>query len=454
MPATAPYQPITPNGSPDFPQANLSTRPEWDDFDRPEFAPEPQAPQRPPTMYPGAADMYAREQQVMNGGAGGMGAPSGGDPAQEFYQRLMEAQEFIAMHREAQAPLPQAPNVPTPPRMMDFAEWADQKYPEFAGRYVTPELARTIRAQYESEMEMAQQMYANDMDRFGAEIEAAKFLMGGGGRGGRGGDGNPLADAMEMMKLQKDFMPEQPEAPGSIDAWLAGNLNEGKTPQEVGGMRRNIMGMEGGEEDDGLMTGMAKGRTADHLWWQMTLSAMGYNSPQDIPAEKRQQVLTSLMKDFQQWKTRPDKFDALALAGKMMGGGLEFTDEEIEQQFGPGTAPLIRKRLMEQLQGGSGQLPQGPTPATESLPQGFPGMQAPPAMPAMQSGAPNPFPDPEVDLAPVAEFLEAVRGGEINLDEAMEAIVTAVADGTIDRNTGRAAMAELRKIRPPTGQQP
>jgi len=444
----APYKPITPAGSPDFPQADLSP---WDDFDAPQGAPPPKAP----PMYPGAVDMYEREQRAVHGAP-----PSAVDPAEEFYNTLERAREYRELHLRAEAPLPAQPGVPSPPRMMDFGAWLDSRYPEFAGRRVSEQFASSLHQQYQSEMAMAQQTYDNDLQRFGAEIEAAKFLTGGGGRGGRGG-GNPIADALAIVKAQQEWMPEEAEAPGSIDAWLTQQLIDGIAPEQVGKMRGDIMGSRDGGTGE-LPT--IPPNTNEGMFWNVALRLGGYKSLDDVPLD----VLKGIMREARRQRVAPmspsETMKALQAAGFDLGypqGRADF-----DAKFGPGMA---QKVLDWAVSGGASPFEQMQTPEAEEgseiepeegsdAPAGatpsVPPQSQPPVVPIKNADGTtssertsNPF---DVDIGPVQPFLDAVRAGEFTMDEAMDEIVTAVFEGRISQATGEVAIRELEKgFRPP-----
>jgi hypothetical protein len=136
-----------------------------------------------------------------------------------------------------------------------------------------------LQAQYQSEMNMAQQVYANDMDRFSAEIEAAKFLMGANGGGGRGG-GNPFGDAMEMLQLQREYegQPQGMEMPNSVEALIAQKLFTGEiTPEQAGEMRSQIYPDKSSGTD-----AWPGGSTADAIFTRWFLSQRGASNFEEL----------------------------------------------------------------------------------------------------------------------------------------------------------------------------
>jgi hypothetical protein len=67
---------------------------------------------------------------------------------------------------------------PEVPQMQSFGDWMDETYPQIAGRRVHRSLLQHLHQQYVSEQHARGMNFQSEMDRYKAQIEAARFLTG------------------------------------------------------------------------------------------------------------------------------------------------------------------------------------------------------------------------------------------------------------------------------------
>jgi len=194
-----PYIPQSPIGSPDFPTAagSLSLKPTQDDISR-FFARTATDPMR--SIGHGGADAYLSRKAELNATTPRPKEPPKTTPDPAFMlmsDLLKEREQRGGVGRQEVSPTA----APQAPQMMQFGEWMDKNYPQYAGRAVPVTLGQRLQQEYQSAQQAAQANFQNEMLRYQSQVEAARWMAQG-----RSQDYNLLNTILRMQEGQTERM--------------------------------------------------------------------------------------------------------------------------------------------------------------------------------------------------------------------------------------------------------